>query len=396
MISDQAIIQNIRAAIDDCTSGIDEIPSLRFRITQGTSEKKMKKHISLSIIIACTLLLLGTMTALAAGVEDINAMLYKFWPEAARALRPLNLSFEQAGIRLDVISAVLDDNQLLINYSLTDLEEDRINKETTCLTTINIPGLNENSYSTEMLSFDSEKHQAIFADYIEYSSLPYSEYAGLNNLDKICFTIANLTCPKGTVINLGLTDLWSLINEHNYTAEAVPVPYNTFGTEWVSQDDNPTHWGMMEIPLVLNPANSIHIPITDNMELSGIGWIDGKAHIQIHISDESIRSEDSQSSAVLSRYLLHVSLYDLQENEITLSDENFSELYKDAPFFISGITWYKDNDIWIEKIFPIQPDEMEQFIISCEFTDMFTSAEELLGHEWSVSFPTNMIQAKQE
>ena len=206
----------------------------------------------------------------------------------------------------------------------------------------------------------------------------------------------SLACPKGTVINLGLTDLWSLINEHNYTAEAVPVPYNTFGTEWVSQDDNPTHWGMMEIPLVLNPANSIHIPITDNMELSGIGWIDGKAHIQIHISDESIRSEDSQSSAVLSRYLLHVSLYDLQENEITLSDVNFSELYKDAPFFISGITWYKDNDIWIEKIFPIQPDEMEQFIISCEFTDMFTSAEELLGHEWSVSFPTNMIQAKQE
>ena len=65
-----------------------------------------------------TVLMLCTMTALAAGVEDINAILYELWPEAARALRPLNLGDEQAGIRLDVLSAELSDDHYLVTYSL--------------------------------------------------------------------------------------------------------------------------------------------------------------------------------------------------------------------------------------------------------------------------------------
>ena len=34
MKSDQEIMRNIRAAIDDCTQGIDEAPSLQYRIAR--------------------------------------------------------------------------------------------------------------------------------------------------------------------------------------------------------------------------------------------------------------------------------------------------------------------------------------------------------------------------
>ena len=83
-------------------------------LAQAKGEEPVKKRISFGVIIIVAVLLIGTVTALAAGVEDINAMLYKIWPEAARALRPLDLSVEEAGIRLDILSASLTDDQLLI------------------------------------------------------------------------------------------------------------------------------------------------------------------------------------------------------------------------------------------------------------------------------------------
>ena len=46
------------------------------------------------------------------------------------------------------------------------------------------------------------------------------------------------------------------------------------------------------------------------------------------------------------------------------------------------------------KIFPVQPEEMDQYIIYGEFTNLRANYEDLLQYEWEVSFPSNMIQAE--
>ena len=73
MKNDQEIMNDIRAAIDDCTRGIDEAPTLQFRVAQkARGEKPMKRKLSLRIICVIAALMIGSMAALAAGVEDVN------------------------------------------------------------------------------------------------------------------------------------------------------------------------------------------------------------------------------------------------------------------------------------------------------------------------------------
>ena len=67
MKSDQQIMQSIRAAIDDCTRGIEAAPSLQYRVARkAKGEEPVKRKISLALIlsIAAALAVMGTAYAL--------------------------------------------------------------------------------------------------------------------------------------------------------------------------------------------------------------------------------------------------------------------------------------------------------------------------------------------
>lgn len=68
MKSDQEIMRSIRAAIDDCTQGINEAPSLQYRIARkARGEEPVVKKISTTVVIVLVLLALA-VTAVAAGI----------------------------------------------------------------------------------------------------------------------------------------------------------------------------------------------------------------------------------------------------------------------------------------------------------------------------------------
>ena len=68
MKSDQEIMRNIRAAIDDCTQGINEAPSLQYRIARkARGEEPVVKKVSTTVVIVLVLLALA-VTAVAAGI----------------------------------------------------------------------------------------------------------------------------------------------------------------------------------------------------------------------------------------------------------------------------------------------------------------------------------------
>ena len=69
MKSDQEIMQRIRAAIDDCTQGIDHAPSLQYQIARNAKgEEPVVKKISASAILAIALIIVTMTAALAAGL----------------------------------------------------------------------------------------------------------------------------------------------------------------------------------------------------------------------------------------------------------------------------------------------------------------------------------------
>ncbi len=380
--------RKMQEILNHSLSGLKENPFLSQRvIAQGKGEEPVKKRVSFSVVIIIAILLIGTMTALAAGVEDINAMLYKIWPEAARALRPLNLSDEVGGIRLDVLSASLTDDQLLITYSLTDLEGDRINADTSCSAIIEIPWMSQGSGSDEMLSFDAETHQAVYASHIEYTSLSLPEGAVYDS-DTIIFRVSGLRGSEQKIL-----DLWPLMTDQDYKVEAVSAPPES-SPETIVRDIEAADM-KKTLPKILNPANNLHIPITDDIELSGIGWIDGNLHVQIHVSNYAIYVEYEHGGiADMARYASYINLRDHNGNAVMWAPGFFDQLLKDKPYYIWGINWREGDEQWIEKIFPVQPEEMDQYIIYGEFTNLRANYEDLLQYEWEVSFPSNMIQAE--
>ena len=80
MKSDLDIMQSVRTAIDDCTRGIEETPSLQQKIVQKVKgEKTVKKKISTALVFALVLVIVS-VTALAATL---------LWQEAGEKVAPL-------------------------------------------------------------------------------------------------------------------------------------------------------------------------------------------------------------------------------------------------------------------------------------------------------------------
>ena len=324
----------------------------------------------ISVVIAFALVLvLGMATALAAFNEDVNQMLYQWWPEAALALRPVNLSFEEAGIRLDVLSASVIDDEMLVTFTLTDLVGDgRINETTECMGALLGDIASMAGSSTEMLSYDPEKRQATYAGYTEFTPVSNPEKFISNGMLDI--SIHGISNPRTIV-----TDLIPLMSGRDYPVEAVPVPFEKPAVIGTYEGDNENNY-----PPILNPDNSLNIPLTDGVVLSGMGWIDGVLHVQTY--------NPNYTTGTVIHFL---SVYDRESN-----DYSDLSIYADKyPFHVTEMGWMDNNGgIWYEDLFPFSPEEMENYAIRAEITEEYAYHRELADCEWTVEFPASMIQIK--
>ena len=96
----------------------------------GQEEKIVKKKLSFSVIAAAALMIVLMATALAATNETVNGLLYKYWPDLAETLMPVNLTCEDQGVRLEILSALAEGSDVTVTFSLQDLKENRINGHT--------------------------------------------------------------------------------------------------------------------------------------------------------------------------------------------------------------------------------------------------------------------------
>ena len=130
-------------------------------------EPRMKRTAGLIVAFALVLVL-GTATALAAFNEDVNQLLYQVWPQAALALRPVNLACEDQGIRMEVISAVLDGSESLVTLTMQDLEGDRIDETMDLFDSAQLQLPYDGSGTCVQTGFDPETKTASFAVYMDF------------------------------------------------------------------------------------------------------------------------------------------------------------------------------------------------------------------------------------
>ncbi len=359
----------MRAGMHEPPEGFDARSEMMLAKLMTGEEPKMKKISFLSVMVAA-MLLLGTMTALAAGVEDINAILYRIWPEAARALRPVTIADEADGIRMELQRATLNDQHLLLVWSLTD-PEGRIDETTDCYGTV-LFGDGDGIANARLLSWNPEKKQAVFGCYLAYRHLPASmrealigEYPAMEKeMDLIVNGYAN---SRKKTVNLGRP------TAEEAAVMPVPDPLLSGGTQGGS---------------VLAPSGWEEMKLTDGVTLGGVGWVDGKLHVQLHALAEAF-VEEAEGDVITWTEGIHSRIFLLGK------DGKEIDMCNGDAYGRPDLTWSDGNDgERKELIFDIGPAEMDEFDIVGEFADVRETLRNHGGYEWRVTFPTEIIRAE--
>ena len=321
-----------------------------------------------ALVIAFALILaLGLATALAATNESLNAILYRYWPEAAIALMPVNLSCEDQGIRLEILSAVRQENEMLLTYSLKDLEGDRVRNIHFAHMELTYDGIN---YSTEQLRtvgiYDEESQEMIFAAHDTYE--PY-------------------TPPMDGKISAEITFLMQ--------RESVTVDLKPYYEEGACQFQpasavknfliNGPYYesGLPDSQMIIDSSNSMEIPLYESVSLSGIGFIDGQLHVQIHYPDHKLIEYAPDS--YYKQYGAWLYVRDSQ-GRILYTDELTSQ-------GLSIVRWNTESDEydapeWEEFFFSVDPEQLE----NAEITIYVEKNLSPIEGNWKIDIPLRIIQ----
>ena len=127
----------LRGNMPEPSGHFDEKISLKLAHLRADGKPRARVRAGLAVAVALVMVL-GLTTALAAFSGDVNQMLYRIWPRAAMALRPVNLTSDSQGIRMNVVSASLSGPESIVMLTMQDLEGDRIDETMDLFDTANL------------------------------------------------------------------------------------------------------------------------------------------------------------------------------------------------------------------------------------------------------------------
>ncbi|MBP5725867.1 MAG: hypothetical protein J6Y48_02215, partial [Clostridia bacterium] len=169
-------------------------------------------------------------------------------------------------------------------------------------------------------------------------------------------------------------DLVPLLKEHTRTEEGVMPPD---GAYTYTKDGEYTTTVRMKV--FDSKASQEEIPLLGNIFLSGIGWIDGQLHVQLHIQGRDVLETDSNRKS--NACMVGVTCF--------ITGKTNDEVRADG----SPVIWDENNNLfpeWYEYVFNCTPDDVDQMMLNADlgvYTDM-------LYDDWSVEIPMNLLLQK--
>lgn len=302
------------------------------------------------VMVACLCLaFILAVPAMAASIPAFYDMLYAISPATAQFFKPVQLSCEDNGIRMEVVASYIHKDTAEIYISMQDLEETRFDETIDLFDSYQINTPFDSTGHCKLSSYDPETHTATFLITIEQ----WNEQNIIG--DKLTFSIREFLSNKKTYE--GIIDDVSLDNIELNTATQTVHPRGLSGIDLFDEDTNSsTPKGLT----VLKPAGRIRSPI-NGVTLTGIGYVDGYLHIQMYYED--ILKTDNHGS---------ISLINSETGEmipcngsISFFDDAREGSYEDYIFAGIPVDTLGDYDL---------------------YGDFVTSSGSLEGN-WSVTFP---------
>ena len=338
----------------ELTAQIHEtIISLPYRETEEKIVKKKQSHVTL---IAIAMILVLMTTALAATSTTVNNWVYKVWPYLAETLMPVNLTCEDQGIEVEIVSAVVQGNELIVTYAARDLKGNRLRAGGSLFSDLDFENTSEvHTGSGEGISDYIADEQKIFGvEKYTYDTdiIPRDGY--------ITLSFHSIDPARESLISF---DPRPYLEQYGGLVRTASLPEILWDEEGSYSSDR-RFPGSLKI---IDWNRSLEIPLAESITLSGAGFFDNCLHVQIHNTDPAAP---------------WIYSLDLQDNAPHLdSTENST---------VTSLRWGDTDGCpeWTETFAPFSPDKLANADLKAVITRWLPS----IKGNWKIEIPERMIR----
>lgn len=268
-----------------------------------------------ALAAAAVLCVLLTVPALAyAGVAPAYGVLYAVSPAIAQTLKPVQMSCEGNGIRMEVISAAVQGDRADIYISMQDLTGDRIDETVDLFDSYQINRPFDSIATCRLVTYDEQQKAATFL--ISITRMDQKDISG----GKVTFSVREFLSGKqmfeGLLPQLDLS-----------SAAQSPDTQTGVDIRGGSQLDE-AHTDADSIPVLVRQGDLLSSP---GVQVTAMGFVDGKLHIQTHY--DNILETDNHGYVYLQNADGEVIQNDFS---VTFWDETHSGSYDEAVFDVSA------------------------------------------------------------
>lgn len=322
-----------------------------FEEKSGVQLTKKKIGFAHRKLVAATLaavlcLSIGT-PALAANVPAVYELMYQVSPSVAQFFMPVQKSSESNGIKMEVVSAYIHDDTAEIYVTMQDLTGNRIDSTTDLNDSYSINRSFGGSASCQRVGYDKKTNTATFL--ISITEWGNQKITG----DKITFSVKQFISDKKSYADIKIPIDLSLVDTDISTKSVDSTGGSGKNYEKCIVDGKTT---------ALTPSQAMDGFPVDGIELTGIGYIDGKLHIQTAAYDNL--DKDNHGTFYLK---------DADGNRVDLDyDFHFLNQFQQP----GRIDYY-------ECVFDILQEQLGKYAL---YGDFVTSGMHTEGN-WRVTFP---------
>lgn len=231
------------------------------------TKKKMRfvhRKFAATVLAVVVCLSIGT-PALAANVPAIYELMYLVSPSIAQFFMPVQKSDKDNGIKMEVVSSYIRGNTAYIYITMQDLTENRINSTTDLNDSYSINRPFGGSASCQRVGYDKKTKTATFL--ISITEWGNQKITG----DKITFSVKQFISDKKSYEDIKIPINLSSVETAKTTKRVDSAGGSGKDYEKHIVEGKTT---------ALTPSQAIDGFPVEGIKLTGIGYIDGKLHIQ--------------------------------------------------------------------------------------------------------------------
>ncbi len=309
---------------------------------------RWKKAAAWAAGIALCLAVSATALA-AADFDPVYRMIFSISPSAAQRLKPVKLSCEDNGIKMEVQSAEVSGSEANIVVSMEDLEGNRIDETTDLFDSYSINRAFDCTASCASLDYDKETGRALFLIHI-------NQWGGhAVGGDKITFSVKRFLSSKqqfeGALPELDLAGA----ERAGETRRLTRILESLRGGSGEGFDGTSEEFASQDC---LIPAEGgIYSPV-EGMRVTAMGFVDDQLHIQLYFED--ILETDNHG---------YIRLVDPEGNEA----QSYSYSFWDD----------EQKGSYQEIVYSVSPDEIRNY----QAYGTFVTSKGAVEGNWQVTFP---------